>query len=732
MATPREQASAPAIKVAMGFTESHWRALIALLDAVVPSIVEGEASTIGQGHIAVPSHQLRELHRMALCGARERFSIDEFRHYMASRPSDDPNFVANVKRAIGRLPPGSIYQLRLMLSFMLTRLGSIISTGYWATFSEQPLAIRASILRSWQQSWFPLWPALARIFITVGKVCWSQTNQLYLELNGYKAYSDDTVPGPSVDFNFIQFQESIEPAVLETDIVIVGSGCGGAVCAKVLAEAGLRVLVVEQGYYFPPKDLPMALDRVDNVFEGGGGLASTDGSTLVTAGRSWGGGGTVNWSACLQTPSYIRKQWAKGGLTFFEDAEYQDSLDRVCNGMGVSEAAVQGNHGNMILLDGSRKLGWRAATIPQNAGGSIHECGSSCGLGCRTGKKQSPAAYWLPAAARAGARFVEGFEASQVLFEASNSSKATGVIGQWTSRDEDGKTDTSMARTRQTVEIRAKTVIMAGGALNTPLILLGSGVTNPNIGKNLYLHPVVNVVATWEPEVKPWEGEILSSVVTEFEDLDGAGHGVKIESLAMQPYAAMLLCPWKSGVDFKAAALQYRHMTCHISLPRDRDAGSVSPEPVDHSPVIQYTPSKFDRGHIATGLVGIAKLCYVLGATRLTPAVSDVPSFECIRPVDDRDLNDQDFVEWVRLLERTSLDPARTTFFSAHQMGTSRMGTRAETSVVDENGKVWEYDNLYVADASVFPTASGVNPMVTVMAIADRVARGIAANYELM
>jgi choline dehydrogenase-like flavoprotein len=192
----------------------------------------------------------------------------------------------------------------------------------------------------------------------------------------------------------------------------------------------------------------------------------------------------------------------------------------------------------------------------------------------------------------------------------------------------------------------------------------------------------------------------------------------------------MLLHPWQSGLDFKTAALQYRHMTCHISLCRDRDAGSVSPEPVDGSPVINYTPSKFDRAHIATGLVAIAKLCYVLGAKALAPAVPDVPSFECVRPTEERNLNDQEFVEWVRLLERTSLPPLRTTFNSAHQMGTARMGMKAETSVVDENGKVWGCENLYVADTSVFPSASGVNPMVTAMAIADGIARNIAARFS--
>jgi choline dehydrogenase-like flavoprotein len=176
----------------------------------------------------------------------------------------------------------------------------------------------------------------------------------------------------------------------------------------------------------------------------------------------------------------------------------------------------------------------------------------------------------------------------------------------------------------------------------------------------------------------------------------------------------MLLYPWQNGSDFKTAALQYHHMTCHIALCRDRDAGSVSPEPTDGSPVVNYTPSKFDRAHIATGIFAIAKLCYALGARSLAHAAPDVPYFECLTPIEERRLDDTDFVQWVRLLEQTSLDPVRIRFNSAHQMGTARMGTKAGTSAVDGDGRVWGCDDLHVSDTSVFPSACGVNPIITV------------------
>ena len=132
----------------------------------------------------------------------------------------------------------------------------------------------------------------------------------------------------------------------------------------------------------------------------------------------------------------------------------------------------------------------------------------------------------------------------------------------------------------------------------------------------------------------------------------------------------MLLNPWRDGKDFKAAALQYSHMTCHISLCRDRDSGSVSPEPFDGSPVINYTPSKFDRAHIATGLAAAAKLCYLCGARSLSPAVPDVLPFESDKPTGmPRSLNDQAFADWANALEKTTLGPLRTTFSTSNGNG---------------------------------------------------------------
>lgn len=272
-------------------------------------------------------------------------------------------------------------------------------------------------------------------------------------------------------------------------MVVIGSGCGGAVTAKNLAEAGHNVMVVEQGYHFSSKHFPMTInDGGHNLFSNGGAFSTDDGSCAIATGQTWGGGGTVNWSASLQLPAYVRKNWAARGLSFFESGNFQASLDRVCDFMGVSTEFIDHNHANRVTLEGARRLGYAAKPVPQNTGHKKHYCGY-CLMGCPAGEKQGPAVSWLPAAARAGATFLEGFWVKSVLFETDGpNTRVEGVEGVWTSRDEHQGTG-GQPITRRKVVIKAKKVVVSCGTLQSPLLLMRSGLKNPHIGRHLYLHP---------------------------------------------------------------------------------------------------------------------------------------------------------------------------------------------------------------------------------------------------
>lgn len=374
----------------------------------------------------------------------------------------------------------------------------------------------------WRTSWSPTLRRVSRALIRLGQIAWLMDSPIFRQVTGYPQVPLNWKPGPDFDFKFLQFparptidfdessseKTDLPSAVIETDIVVVGSGCGGAVTAKVLAEAGHRVLVVDKGYYLPPSMLPMPGAGASAYLFDRSVIGSADQSMTVLTGSTWGGGGTVNWSVSLQTQDSVRKEWAAQGLDFFDRPEYQACMDRVCDRMGVSTEPVVQSYRGRVLMEGAKKLGWKADVCPQNSGGKEHSCGH-CLLGCGSGEKQGPTACWLPDAAAAGAEFIEGFSVDKITFEGEEGGtgkrRATGVIGTWTSRDAKGSLSGPLDdRVVRQVTIKAKKVIVACGALRSPLLLTSSGLT-VSFGRTPSWHDIDNTdeLNMLEPKYRP-------------------------------------------------------------------------------------------------------------------------------------------------------------------------------------------------------------------------------------
>ena len=495
-------------------------------------------------------------------------------------------------------------------------------------------------------------------------------------------------------------------------------------------------MVVEEGYYWGPEHLPMSeKDGAIHLFANGGMTSSDDNSMVIVSGKNWGGGGSVNWSASLQTQAFVRREWADAGLSFFTSSEFQNSLDRVCDRMGVSTKHVEHNKNNRVLADGARKLGYSHKAVPQNTGGKQHYCGY-CTLGCAAAEKQGPAVSFLPDAQEAGAQFMEGLQVEKVVFEdVSGKKTAVGVQGSWKSRDSFGGV-TGSDRTTRKVIIKAKRTIVSAGSLESPLLLFRSGLTNPQIGRNLYLHPTIIVYATFPDQepIKPWEGGILTNLVDEFQNLDGNHHGVKLECMTMLPSFALPQQPWTGGLDFKMLASKFAYMTGQLSIVREKVPGRVYPDPTNGKCRIAYTPSAEVAKHAMEGISALAKIMYTEGAKEIILGVAGMPKF--IRPEADaatdngEGINNPAFQAWLAEIQKIGLTQPSCTWACAHIMGSCRMATTSRSGVVDPKGKVWGTEGLYVSDASVFPSASGVNPMVTNMAISDWISRGIAQDLD--
>lgn len=499
------------------FSPTQWATLLAIADTVIPSIRPAADKSSDDDDDADTSicHELdsAEFNRTKSTlqfGSTSPDSADHATRYLAESAGATADFKDTMCRTLGLYVPSDQRRgLSLVLSGLNNGAISLLLTGSAAPFqTHRDLATREAILRRWATSYLAPVRAFYRAMVTLSGKAWLSTSPSLPPVLGFPRVPVNFSPQPAEEPYPHQFLQLPPPAAaadgggnddspetIETDVVIVGSGVGAGVTAKNLAEAGHRVLVVEKSYHFPETHFPMdGKQGPAHLFASGGAQLSDDASVGIISGSTFGGGGTVNWSASLQTQAMVRREWAEdAGLPFFTSAAFQGCLDRVCDMMGVSSEHVEHNHGNAVLLEGARRLGYAAKTVPQNTRNQKHYCGS-CAFGCASAVKQGPAVATLADAARAGASFIEGMNVDRVIFsETSTSGKkrekvATGVSGTWTSRDARGGTSGEPV-VRRKVIVNAKKVVVSCGALESPLLLRRSGLSNPNIGRNLHLHP---------------------------------------------------------------------------------------------------------------------------------------------------------------------------------------------------------------------------------------------------
>lgn len=494
--------------------------------------------------------------------------------------------------------------------------------------------------------------------------------------------------------------EAARPGRISTDVVIVGSGAGGGVAAGVLADAGLRVVVLEKGEQVPPSAMVHEeLAAYRDMYMEHGMAATANGAVALLAGSVLGGGTTVNWTTSFPTPSTVLDEWDRvSGLegTFTGD-ELAASTTAVMERLAVTDDAGEPSSTDVIMETGLRALGWHVAPQPRNVIDCVPATCGYCGMGCRIGAKQGTAQTYLADAVAGGATLLTGADVRQVLLEAG---KAVGVRAEVAGGE---------------LIVDAASVIVAAGALHTPSVLRRSGVRSALLGRMLRLHPVTVVWGRFAEPVDPWSGMMQSRYSDEFADLDGAGYGFRLETGPAHPALLGVMFGWSDGHAFQQLFAEYRHWSPVGILLRDSGGGHVRTHR-DGTTTWAYRLGRRDRAHVRVGVRSAARVLAAAGAEEVMSSTAAPVTWN---PSEDVDA-------FMAAVDHIGYGPNQTSYLSFHQMGSARVGLSSDLGVIDGDHQVHDVPGLFVMDSSAFPTASGVNPMISIQALAHRAATRLA------
>jgi choline dehydrogenase-like flavoprotein len=476
--------------------------------------------------------------------------------------------------------------------------------------------------------------------------------------------------------------------VIDCDVVIVGSGAGGAPMAAELAEAGFDVVVLEEGGYYQTRDFTANTSQMVRELyrDGGATMAIGNPPIMFQEGRAVGGSTVINGGMSWRTPDDILARWRdEAGLPDLTPKQlepYYERVERRIHVAPMDDDAI-GND-NWLLKKGADAKGWK---IVGNLRNQAHCVGSNrCAFGCPTGAKQSALVSYIPRALHFGARVYADVRVSRITF---HGKRATGVVGK--------------SAAGHHVVVRAKLVVAACGAIHTPALLARSGVASRShmLGRNLSLHPNVKVVAIFDEPVTGWKGAHQAFQVREFADQNlGCFAAVNLP-----PSIVAMSVPHR-GRQLGALMGEYDKMVVAGLLCEDTTTGHV--KTIGGRPQAFYQLSSHDAANMQRGLVLLSELLFAAGAKRI-------------------------LLPFHHAKELASADEARAVLgrpiatkgwevVTVHMMGTARMGSDRLTAVTDAFGFVHDTDRLMISDASLFPSPCRVNPMETIMALATRAA----------
>ncbi|MEO8705959.1 MAG: GMC family oxidoreductase [Kofleriaceae bacterium] len=559
-------------------------------------------------------------------------------------------------------------------------------------FAGASNAKRLEILEGWRRG-DPVRRLMLRALVSPLKIAHFDDPALYKQLGC--VYEAPTVK-PEAKPAYMRDRVHTDPGgdlAVECDVVVIGTGAGGAVVGRELAEAGLAVVFVEEGRYFDRSDFTgRSIEMQQKLYRRGGSTFSIGNVPIpIPLGQTVGGTTTVNSGTCFRTPERVLHEWATTlGLPELAPDRMGDYFARVEAVLGVEPAKREFLGGNgRVIARGCRALGFtRHGPLRRNAPACDGQ--GVCCFGCPTDAKRSTNVSYIPLALRAGAELFTGAKVTRIIVDGG---QANGVVA---------RTASGHALT-----VRARAVVVACGAIMTPLLLeaqhLGAG--SGQLGKNLSIHPAAGALAEFDEQIMPWNGIPQGYGIEELHE-----EGILFEG-AMVPLEMTMSMTQMIGPELIRLAESFDRVASFGFLVEDSTRGSV--RSVMNQPVIQYWLSDKDVAHIKRGMDVLAQIFFAAGARRVHTPISGFDILES--PAD------------LEALRRATIKPWDLDLSAYHPLGTARMGGDPASSVLDGNHQVHDTRGLYVVDGAAVPSSIGVNPQITIMALATRAAEKIAA-----
>lgn len=579
-------------------------------------------------------------------------------------------------------------------------LAAITYYGSFTRMSRMSFEKRTRYIRAWHATWWSPKRMVKRFLDATVFLNYYTIPRVAKEI-GYEPAFKPPMPTPSFPREQLVAEIPEKNVELSADVVVVGSGAGGAAAARELAEKGHSVIVLEEGGWFEADSFGKDTMAMSRLLYRDAGVVNTYGwpFILTPVGCCVGGTTVINSGTCFRVPNDVLENWVRDhGLAGWDPKRMAPIFERVEKNLGVATARdeVQGASGPLIKR-GIEKMGHKLISVDRN----VPECCGSgiCVIGCPTNAKRSSQISYLPQAMSAGAKVIANVRIDRVCWSGRH---AKGVEGRFV--------DHTTGKRGPHMRVNAKIVVLACGTLFTPGVLSNSGIPDPSgqRGKNLTLHPASKVYALFDEEVRGWEGIPQGYYCDAL-----AKEGVKFEGVFLSP-AFTSTTVLMMGKEHREVMERYRNIACFGMMVEDATMGRVARWFGD-TPFVWYNINSGDLAKYQKGYAFLAEAFFKAGATKVYPGIHTLPM-----------VTREQGAKAIRQLNLRNKDLDLQAF---HPLGTCQMGADPRNSVVDGMGRVYGVDNVFVADGSIFPTSLGVNPMVTIMAAATKIADNISREH---